>query len=296
MTKRRDLPPLNALKMFEAVARNNSFSLAADELCVTHSAVSHQIKLLESWLDKKLLKRHAQGATLTMDGQQLFTVCVQLFNSLENCVEQIKQKNDHSEVILGASNSFMANWLIPRIEKFESLHPNVQIKLQTCNDFKTLEKNQIDMLIMSRLPNDPLPLSIQAIVLFEDKIGPVCTPEKSQHLEKPLDILNQTLLHTYSNQYAWKNWSEHLQIDVNLTKQQRYLDHLSLMLEAAASGLGIAIAPQLLVQKELDHQRLVAPFGFVACGANFSLCLQKERTEDINLQHLSEWLLREADE
>ena len=117
--KRRTLPPLNALKAFEAVARNKSFSLAAEELCVTHSAISHQIKQLEEWLDKKLFIRHSSTISLTADAEELSLVCMELFNRLEQCVFELTNKTSEVEVVIGASHSFMANWLIPRLEKLE---------------------------------------------------------------------------------------------------------------------------------------------------------------------------------
>ena len=137
--KRRTLPPLNALKAFEAVARNKSFSLAAEELCVTHSAISHQIKQLEEWLDKKLFIRHSSTISLTADAEELSLVCTQLFNRLEQCVFELTNKTSEVEVVIGASHSFMANWLIPRLEKLEVIYPNIHIKLMTCNDLKLLE-------------------------------------------------------------------------------------------------------------------------------------------------------------
>ncbi|MCW8040698.1 LysR family transcriptional regulator, partial [Acinetobacter entericus] len=140
--KRRTLPPLNALKAFEAVARNKSFSLAAEELCVTHSAISHQIKQLEEWLDKKLFIRHSSTISQTTDAEELSRVCTHLFNRLEECIFELTNKTSEVEVVIGASHSFMANWLISRLEKLEVIYPNIHIKLMTCNDLKLLEKEK----------------------------------------------------------------------------------------------------------------------------------------------------------
>ena len=285
------LPPLNALRMFEAVARHSSFSMAADELCVTHSAVSHQIKQLEAWVGKKLLIRHAHGATLTVDGQALFSSCVQLFSGLDQCLEQIRQQPTQHELVLATPTSFMAHWLIPKLENFEAQYPEICIKLMSSNDLKLLEKNQIDALILSHSQLDKLPEHIQNITLFQDQIGPVCTPQRARKLHHISDIFQHTLLHTQSNQQAWQLWATQHKLDISQAKQQRYFEHLNLMIEAAASDLGIAIAPQSLVEKELLSGRLIAPFGFVECGLLFSLCYLKKSIKNEHIQSLQHWLI-----
>jgi len=175
--KRRTLPPLNSLKAFEAVARHQSFSLAAEELCVTHSAISHQIKQLEEWLDKKLFIRHSSTITLTQDAEDLSHLCTHFFNELEECVFDLTHKVSEVEIVIGASHSFMANWLIPRLEKLESLYPNISIKLMTCNDLKLLEKEKIDIFINSLNVDDMLPKFLDKFLLFPDNMGPVCKGE-----------------------------------------------------------------------------------------------------------------------
>lgn len=292
--KIRHLPPLNALKMFEAVARNNSFSQAAEELCVTHSAVSHQIKQLEAWIGKKLLQRHAHGTSLTHEGQLLFTTCVQSFNSLEKCIIEIQQKPISNTITLGAPSSFMANWLIPRIENFEEKYPEIQIKLMTSNDLKLMENNQIDLQVLSLNENTKLNENISKIKLFEDKIGPVLAPNKSIIIDNPADLLPQTLLHTESNKTAWSIWAKQNNIDLNQAKNQRHFDHLTLMLEAAANGLGIAIAPEIIVEKQILNQRLIAPLGFIACDSAFTLCVKQQSPLNDSLQYFIDWMLNQV--
>ncbi|AOA58145.1 LysR substrate-binding domain-containing protein [Acinetobacter larvae] len=288
--KRRHLPPLNALRMFEAVARHRSLSLAAEELCVTHSAVSHQIKILEQWFEQKLFTRHAHGVALTHAGLQLFTVCVQSFNDLENCIAQLAQHNAPNSISIGAPHSFLANWLIARLEHFELEHRDIQIKLMTCNDIKALEKDQIDIYIANQARDEAIATHLQRHLLFEDKIGPVSNLEKIALLHHPKDLLNQTLLHTKSNPEAWSLWLQQHNIQLEQVKQQRSFDHLNLMLEAAASGLGIAIAPQLLLSKELENQRLYAPLGFMPCGRDFYSIVKKSKASQTHIQQFMQWL------
>ena len=253
--KRRTLPPLNALKAFEAVARNKSFSLAAEELCVTHSAISHQIKQLEEWLDKKLFIRNSSTISLTADAEELSRVCTHLFNNLEQCIFELTNKTSEVEVVIGASHSFMANWLIPRLEKLEVIYPNIHIKLMTCNDLKLLEKEKVDILINSINENHMLPNFLNKYLLFPDNMGPICNREINP-LHTKNDLLNYPLLHTHSNKSAWHTWFNQSQIHFSPKANDRYFDRLNLMIEAAVSGLGIAIAPQILVEKEILNGRV----------------------------------------
>lgn len=293
MVLKRSLPSLNALKMFEAVARNNSLTYAAEELCVTHSAVSHQIKQLETWMGKKLFYRHAHGVSLTDDGKILFTTCLQAFNSIENCIIQLQKIPKFESITLGAPTSFIANWLIQRLEKFEKNFPNIKIKLMTCNNIKALEAEQIDLLILNQ--NTPFIFSndIYSLSLFPDLIGPVCTPVQECHIKQPIDILSHVLLHSESNKEAWSIWAEKYHIDINKVKHHRYFEHLNLILEATASNLGIAIAPKILVEKDILSGRLVAPLGFVDCGSTFYICQKKIYREHTNIQFLINWLIEE---
>lgn len=290
--KRRTLPPLNSLKAFEAVARHRSFSLAAEELCVTHSAVSHQIKQLEEWLDKKLFIRHSSTISLTREAEDLSRLCTHFFNELEQCVFELSNKASEVEIVIGASHSFMANWLIPRLEKLEIIYPNIHIKLMTCNDLKLLEKEQIDIFINSLSLDHMLPDSLDKYLLFPDHMGPICNGE-TFHLNTINDLLKYPLLHTHSNKNAWHIWFERSNMNFQTKSNDRYFDRLNLMIEAAVSGLGIAIAPQILVEKEILNGRIIAPFGFIECDYNFYAIVRKNSANS-DVMNIVNWLQNEA--
>ena len=290
--KGRKLPPLNALKAFEAVARNRSFSLAAEELCVTHSAVSHQIKQLEEWLEKKLFIRHSSTISLTRDAEDLFRLCTHFFNGLEKCVFELTNKAAEVEIVIGASHSFMANWLIPRLEKLEIIYPNIHVKLMTCNDLKLLEKEKIDIFINSLNLGQTLPESLEKYMLFPDNMGPICNG-KTYDLNTVNDILNYPLLHTHSNKNAWNIWLERSRLHSSHKSSERYFDSLNLMIEAAVSGLGIAIAPQILVEKEILNGRVIAPFGFIYCDYNF-YAITRRNSSHSEVMNIVNWLKSEV--
>lgn len=284
----RRLPPLNALRMFEAAARHLSFSAAAEELCVTHSAVSHQMRALEDWFSRPLFQRHASGVRLTEIGNRLQQAASQALGLLETRSHEILQTAQSSEVVLGAPGSFLANWLIPRLEQFETRHPGIRLRLQTSGDFQALANGQLDALIVSG--SAPWPREIQATPLIEDRIGPVCAPSWSRLPATPADLTGQPLLHTASRGSAWADWAQANKLDPTEFGGGRQFDHLPLMLEAAANGLGVAIAPALLVERELAQGRLLAPLGFVPSGKRFSLCVSSGRVQEGALDTLRQWL------
>ncbi|WOE31464.1 MULTISPECIES: LysR substrate-binding domain-containing protein [unclassified Acinetobacter] len=290
--KRRHLPSLNALKAFEAVARHQSFSLAAEELCVTHSAISHQIKYLEQWFDQKLFIRHSSKISLHHNAVALANLCTDLFNQLETSVMALNQQSAEVEIVIGASHSFMANWLIARLEKLELCYPHIHIKLMICNELKNLEKNKVDIFINSLHMNTALTEPFEKHLLFADNMGPVYNHKlyQPQHIE---DLLQYPRLHTHSNQQAWSIWCNRNNLDSLTKTHDRYFDHLNLMIEAAVSGLGIAIAPEILVEKEILNQRLSAPFGFHFCDYHFYAIIRKNADRH-NLIEIIDWLKHTA--
>jgi DNA-binding transcriptional LysR family regulator len=287
----RRLPPLNSLRVFEAAASSLSFTAAAERLCVTHSAVSHQMRHLEQWLGRALFVRHAGGVRLTDAGQALLQASAQALAQLERCCDDIRAGTDVSEVTLGAPGSFLSSWLIPRLEQFEAACPDLRLRLQTCASLDELLKQRVDLQIISG--HAPWPRQVIATPLFAETIGPVCAPDWPG-LSRPDELIGQALLHTSSRPHAWREWAGVQQLEPGAFEGGRSFDHLSLLLEAAAAGLGVAIAPALLVERDIALQRLVAPLGFVAAGASFACCIAASRADTPELQRVRDWLLHQA--
>ncbi|MBS1210503.1 MAG: LysR family transcriptional regulator [Proteobacteria bacterium] len=284
----RQLPPLNALRAFEAAARSHSFSAAAQALCVTHSAVSHQIRLLEDWLGQPVFRRHAAGIALTPAGTSLQQAASQALALLEARCEEIRQSAQTQEIVLGAPGSFLANWLIPHLEEFETAHPAIRLRLQTSAEFAELASARVDALILSG--RAPWPRNIDATALVTERSGPLCAPSWPTRPTTPNALIGQPLLHTASRPQAWQDWAQTLGLEPTDFTAGRQFDHLPLMLEAAAAGLGVAIAPDLLVEREISQGRLIAPLGFQATGEVFTLCTQSARAHEAALTALREWL------
>ncbi|KQR81523.1 transcriptional regulator [Burkholderia sp. Leaf177] len=286
----RRLPPLNALRAFDAVARQLSISAAAQELHVTHSAVSHQVRQLEQWLGKSLFVRHASGVRLTAEGQSLQQAADHSFALLETRCAEIADQSPIAEIVLGAPGSFLSNWLIPRLDQFETAHANIRVRLQTSTTIDDLQRHVVDCLIVS---DRNWPTDVEAVSLFEESVGPVCAPDWPHDIATPMDLTSQPLLHTSSRPDAWANWAARNGVEPALFAGGRQFDHLTLLLEAAAAGLGVAIAPALLAERELSQKRLIAPLGFKPSGAVFAFCTARGRS-DKALQALCTWLKTES--
>jgi DNA-binding transcriptional LysR family regulator len=278
--------------MFEAAARKLNFSVAAEELCVTHGAVSHQMRQLEDWFGQPLFVRHATGVRLTEVGEQLQYVTSQVFAMLESRCDEIAQRGTVTELVLGAPGSFLANYLIPRLEDFETRYPDIRLRLQTSTGLAELAAKRVDALVVCG--QAPWPRGIQVTALVDEQIGPVCAPHWPNRPCKPLDLDPRSLLHTASRPEAWAEWARAQALDPARFAGGRQFDHLSLALEAAVNALGVAIAPALLVEREIASGRLVAPMGFVPGGNVFALCLSVHRAKEAPLIILRDWLARIA--
>ncbi len=288
----RKLPSLRAVRVFEVCARLSNISMAARELHLTHSAVSHQVKLLEDWFGQPLFTRHANGVQLTPAGAVLARASTLALDQLEIACEQVRSTRSRHVVRLAAPGSFMALWLIRRLEDFERSHPEVQLQLQTQGDLHDLVAQRIDALVVSAQP--PWPRNVSVRTLFDDCSGPVCAPDWPTLPATPADLAGQPLLYTLSRREAWLEWGSLHGLDHELLDPGRHFDNLQLMLEAAVARLGVAIAPQQLVQRELLQGRLIAPLGFTAGPSCFALCVAQARTHEPALLALQEWMTKQV--
>lgn len=285
----RNLPPMNSLRFFDSAARHLNLSLAAQELGVSHSAVSQQIRQLETWLGCKLFERHSEGVRLTAAGQDLQRACHPAFDMLEQRLAELQGRAASPHVVVGAPASLLSNWIIPRLEHFERDHPAIQVRLQTATDIGLLERRIVDVLIVADEHHLP---AIEALPLFRETIGPVCTPGIARRINTPADVPRTPLLHTASRPAAWEYWSQACGVALDTRQPGRQFDQLGHMLEAAAAGLGIGIAPRELAQADIRAGRLVAPLGFLATGGRFSLYARPDAGPMVN--DLKHWLTAQA--
>lgn len=290
----RDLPPLNALKAFEATARLNSVSKAAESMSVTHGAVSRQLKLLEEHLGIALFVKQGRGLKLTDAGSRLRDASAEAFERLRLVCAELSQAQAQAPFVLGCSGSLLARWFIPRLGRLNSDLPDLRLHLSAGEGDLDPRRPGLDALLMFAEP--PWPADMDVFELAEERIGPVLSPrfhgfEALQNCAAK-DLLKHTLLHTTSRPQAWPSWARRNGLDPEALTLGQGFEHLYYLLEAAVAGLGIAIAPEPLVIDDLRAGRLAAPWGFTQTPARLALWVPR-RASDGRARQLALWLKQE---
>ncbi len=257
----RKLPPLNAVRAFEAAARHVSFSKAAKELFVTHGAVSKQVASLEGWLGTSLFTRGQSQLSLTEAGKSLLASLTPALDRISVAALQLQEQNASSILRINAPPTFTMRWLIPRLSSFQRLYPGVQIKLTTSTAPVSFEENNYDMAIRGA---HQAFAGMVAQPFMTEEILPICHPDLLEHngLRTPADLSHHTLISYDTEPVAWHDWlglAKQLDLQPNHTLQ---FEQMFFALQAAAEGLGVVLVPLFLVADELIAGRLCAPFGF----------------------------------
>lgn len=293
----RDLPPLNALRAFEAVARLDSVSRAAGELHVTHGAVSRQLRLLEEALGTALFVRQGRGLALTPAGRQLQEATEAAFDLLRTRWADLRRRQDQAPLVLGCPGSVLARWMIPRLERLAREQPGLKLHLSASESTPDAQLTGLDAALL--IAEGPWPSSWEVHELAPERIGPVISPRHPafERLRSagPETLSSMPLLHTTSRPQAWREWAARLGIDDARLQMGTGFDHLYYLLEAAVAGLGVAIAPEPLIAEDLASGRLAAPWGFVETKARWILCVPRGR-ENRNIAPLADWLRKELSE
>lgn len=292
----RDLPPLNALKAFEATARLNSVSKAAEYLSVTHGAVSRQLKLLEEHLGIALFVKQGRGLKLTDAGNRLRDASAEAFERLRLVCTELSQAQAQAPFVLGCSGSLLARWFIPRLGRLNSELPDLRLHLSAGEGDLDPRRPGLDALLMFAEP--PWPADMDVFELAEERIGPVLSPRfqgfEALQGRAAGDLLGQSLLHTTSRPQAWPSWARRNGLDPEALTMGQGFEHLYYLLEAAVAGLGIAIAPEPLVVDDLRAGRLAAPWGFTQTPARLALWVPR-RASDGRARQLALWLAQELE-
>jgi LysR family glycine cleavage system transcriptional activator len=263
----RRLPSLNALQAFEAAGRLGRMTLAAAELSVTHSAVSRQVRHLEEVLGTRLFEGPKNALQMTEAGRLLLD---HLTPSLDRIEAGIRAVADEAEGLLDVSclGTFSARWLLPRLHRFQALHPGIEVRLRAEDHPIDFARDRCEVAI--RVTDRPHPPDALVTDIFPEQIGVVLAPRwlESSTLERPEDLGAIPLLHTRTRRHGWSDWLTIVGVDLAHGNGPEF-DHFYFMLEAATAGLGAAVAPWPLVLDDVRAGRLVAPFGFVPNGHSY---------------------------
>ncbi|MBJ7313331.1 LysR substrate-binding domain-containing protein [Rugamonas sp. CCM 8940] len=258
--------PLNSLRFFEAAARLGSFVQAADELHLTHGAVSRQVRLLEQSLGIALFERRNRGVFLTPQGEQLWAATQYAFEHLNATMEALRQPARHAPLVLSCEPTISMKWLIPRLGDFYQRHPEIQLHIFASGGPVAFQRDGVDIAL--RRNDFKWDASVHAAAVCDEWIGPVCAPSLLKR--KQLHLPAQRILHTSSRKTAWASWRGVSKTAAEHSGSQTY-EHFYLTLQAAGAGLGVAISSVFMAQDEIAGGRLVAPFGFVRDGSEYCL-------------------------
>ncbi len=274
--------------------RLGSVSRAADELHVTHGAVSRQIRTLEEALGAPLFERDGRGLALTPGGLRLRDAAGDAFTALQAAWAGLRRDRRPSALVLGCPGSLLARWVIPHLERLATDLPALKLHLSAQEAGFDATLAGLDAALL--LGEAPWPAEWQVHVLAPERIGPVLSPRHARHAvlrdAAAAALLDEPLLHTASRPQAWPRWFGTQHLAATSLRPGTRFDHLTYLLEAAVAGLGVAIAPQELVQADLDSGRLVAPWGFVETGGQWALCSVRGN-DDPRIGQFAGWLRRQ---
>ena len=290
---------LNGLRFFEAAARHLSFTRAAEELCVTQAAVSHQVRALEEALSLQLFERRPRQVNLSPAGARLLAVLSSSFDHIESVLGELKRQGS-SSLQLAVTPSFSSRWLMPRLPHFWDAHPEIELHLHHTAQADALARGAADAAIIWTPNNPAKPGRLWAQRLFGTSLSPVCAPglaRADQPLLRAEDLLSLPLLHEDSFE-DWQRWMQ--AAGVNCSTQQLHrgpvIDDSNALLMAAMGGRGVALGRLVLVEDDLRSGRLIQPFEDITVEADgaYWLIASSATAEQPRFKALAEFLQAEA--
>jgi LysR family transcriptional regulator, glycine cleavage system transcriptional activator len=291
---RRSLPQLNALRSFEAAARHQSFTRAADELCVTQGAVSHQVKALEAELGLKLFNRERQGLAITDAGHDYLAVVQDAFDRIALGTDRLLQRLHAGVITVSMSPDFAAKWLVSRLGRFAEAHPEVELKVSATMHHVDFAREDVDLAIRHGAGSWP---GLDAVNLCAEKLFPVCSPALlgiQRGIHSPDDVLRFPLLHL-NDRRDWSRWLEAAGAKGEGLLQGPILNHASMLIDAAIDGQGIALARTALAAADLITGRLVRRFQITLPVKNTYWIVCPKATSALpKIAAFRAWLLAEA--
>lgn len=289
----RRLPPLNSLKAFEAVARLGSVVRAAEELCVSHGAVSKQLLNLERWLDVPLFDRSSGRMVTTAAGRHLLEESRAALDRIAEAVADIAPGGDERVLVVSAPPTMTLRWLVPRLTSFIRQHPGIRIQLNNRRDRETALPGGVDVAI--RRGHTPHP-QLSASTFMSEAITPVCAPGLLRTRPKTArQLADHTWLTADMRPADWRLWLAFAGIPELQPAASLSFDHTYLALEAALDGLGIAMGPRYLIQDDIEAGRLLVMFPqLLAPSHDYVFVHDIRRAGDPAIAALQAWLQAEG--
>ena len=293
---KRNLPSLKSLQAFEVAARHLSFRVAAEELNLTQSAISHQVAGLEERLGIALFRRAARRVELTEAGAQLYPYLRDGFDRLAQGVGLVDRVRISGDLMVQVYVTVAVRWLLPRLHQFQAAHPDILVRLSTSQLDWEFDPATGDIgLICTRNPNRP---GVHYTHLFDARLVAVCSPAAQRAglgLRQPAELVNHAMLQVYTAAEDWHDWLEAAGLPTLKGRTAPKFDSYLLAIEAAVEGQGVAVVPEFMVVTDLKSGRLVKPFPALEIrhGASWYLACLEDRMREPRIQHFRDWLVAE---
>jgi LysR family glycine cleavage system transcriptional activator len=290
------LPSLNGLRAFEAAARHLSFTLAAAELNVTQTAISHQIRRLEEELGIRLFVRQNRALALTPEARDYLPGVRAAFNDLKHATDRLLRPDNDKVLTVSTLASLAAKWLLPRLTAFQEAHPGIDVRITTSTSLVDFQRDNVDAGIRYGRGQWP---GVHADWLMADELFPVCSPSLlrgDKPLRTPEDLRDHVLLHTSSSSDDWRLWLTAASLPTDISRQSGITFDMSFMtVQAAIDGIGVAMGRTSYVQDDIAKGRLVVPFRIaLPADAGFYLVSPEGRRDTPKLAAFREWVVAAA--
>ena len=285
------LPSLNGLRAFEAAARHLSFTLAAQELNVTQTAISHQIRRLEDELGLKLFIRQSRSLALTPKAAEYLPGIRAAFQDLRTATDRLLRKDDDRVLTISTLTSLAVKWLLPRLSSFQEKHPEIDVRITTSTELVDFRTSNVEAAIRYGQGRWP---GLDAEWLMAEHLFPVCSPKLltgERALRRPEDLEHATLLHTSTTVDDWRLWLTAAGLPAHLSQNRGLTFDLAFMtVQAAIDGLGVAMGHTAYVADDVANGRLVVPFNVSLPSAGYYFVTPQDRPVTPKLKLFRDWL------
>jgi LysR family glycine cleavage system transcriptional activator len=299
MAMRRPLPPLNALRAFDATARHLSFSKAAEELNVTPAALSHQIRGLEEFLQLKLFHRRARAIALTEPARLIYPGIRAGFASIQEAVAQLNRGGQDRTLVISSTPGLTAKWLVPRLYRFFGLHPDIEARITASVAYANFTSDGVDVGI--RLSSGQHP-ELHVEKLSDEWLLPLCSPrllEGPEPLRTPQDLARFPLIQVDLPGVVptWADWLEMAGVKGVDTAHGLRLNVADHALDAASEGMGVVLGYKLVAARDIGLERLVMPFGpeIRVPGRAYYFCCAKGQEKRAPIKAFRDWVVAEIE-
>jgi LysR family glycine cleavage system transcriptional activator len=290
------LPSLTGLRAFEAAARHMSFTLAAEELHVTQTAISHQIRRLEEQLGKPLFVRGNRSLALTKEATDYLPLIRSAFDDLRRATERFRRSEQEGVLTVSTTASLATKWLVSRVAAFQDAHPGVDVRISTSVALVDFARDEVDMAVRYGRGKWP---GLRVDWLMAEHIFPVCSPSLptlEKPLAKPEDLAHHTLLHTSVSREDWQLWLTASGLPLSIAARRGLtFDQSFTAYQAAIDGLGIALGRSGLVEADIAAGRLIAPFDImIPKDAGYYVVSPRSTAETPRIALFRDWLMKSA--